>query len=144
MGGITMEEQLVSLEVAKLLKDKGFNIPCESCYVLTTNSLWELLGERRGTWCEICTQIDWNNGKNGNTISAPTQSIVAKWLREKHNFHIIIYNNASGYGYEITKADNGTHISNDMNDGPNSRGLWDTYEEALEAGLLGTLKLIKK
>lgn len=125
-----MEEQLVSLEVAKLLKEKGFNEYCALAYADEDLHLISL-----NTKNSFIDEI-------GVGYSTPSQSIAAKWLREKHNLHICIYNNASGYGYEITKADNGTHISNDMNDGPNDGGLWDTYEGALEAGLLETLKLI--
>lgn len=123
-----MEEQLVSLKVAKLLKEKGFNEFCAYAYadkdlhLVKMNTLNEYLNKKE--------------------CSTPIQSLAQKWLREECNFHITIYNTASGYGYEITKADNGTHISNDMNDGPNNGGLWDTYEGALEAGLLGTLKLV--
>lgn len=123
-----MEEQLVSLEVAKLLKEKGFDEYCENIYRIDTEQLMKTF-RKNSTLPRVC-------------CSVPTQSLAQKWLRERGNLHISIYNNASGYGYEITKADNGTHISNDMNDGPNSGGLWDTYEGALEAGLLETLKLV--
>lgn len=51
-------------------------------------------------------------------------------------------NCACGYGYEISKADNGTHITSSVYEGTNDGGEWDTYEEALEAGILETLKLI--
>lgn len=73
----------------------------------------------------------------------PTQSVAQKWLRETKNLHICIYRNASGYGYDISKADNGTHIINDLSDVPNDGGQWDTYEEALETGIQEALKLIK-
>lgn len=101
-----MEEQLVSLEVAKLLKTKGFSA-----------------------------------GSN-HYLEGPTQSVAQKWLRETKNVHICIYNNACGYGYEICKADNGTHIVNDALKGPNDGGVWDTYEGALEEGLKRALELI--
>ena len=48
---------------------------------------------------------------------------------------IMLYNCACGYGYEISKADNGTHITSSVYEGPNDGGKWDIYEEALEAGL---------
>lgn len=72
----------------------------------------------------------------------PSQSLVQKWLREIKNLHICIYRNASGYGYDISKADNGTHIINDLSDGPNDGGQWDTYEEALEVGIQKAIELI--
>lgn len=74
----------------------------------------------------------------------PTQSLAQKWLRETKNMHICIYKNASGYGYDISKADNGTHIINDLSDGPNDGGQWDTYEGALEAGIQNALKLVEE
>ena len=70
----------------------------------------------------------------------PTQSFAQKWLRETKNMHIAIIRNACGYGYDICKADNGTHIADGVFDGPNDGGQWDTYEEALEAGMQKALK----
>lgn len=47
------------------------------------------------------------------------------------------------YGYDICKADNGTHITDGIFKGPNDGGQWDTtYEEALEVGIQEALKLI--
>lgn len=129
MGRI-MEEQLVSLEVAKLLKEKGFDEYCENIYRIDTEQLMKTL-RNNSNLPKVC-------------CSRPTQSLAQKWLRERGNFHIAIYNNAFGYGYEITKADNGTHIVNDLDAGPNAGGKWNTYEEALEEGLREALKLIKR
>ena len=35
---------------------------------------------------------------------------------------IMLYNCACGYGYEISKADNGTHITSSVYEGPNDGG----------------------
>lgn len=96
-----MTEELVTLETAKLLKEKG-----------------------------MFTDIEF-----------PPQSIAQKWLRETKNLHITIYNSASGYTYDISKADMGT-VLYCFPEGPNDGGNWDTYEEALEAGIQKALKLI--
>lgn len=72
----------------------------------------------------------------------PPQSVVQRWLRETKNLHICVYNCACGYGYEISKADNGTHIASSTYKGTNDGGEWDTYEEALEAAIQEALKLI--
>lgn len=109
-----MKEQLVSLEVAKLLKDKGFDEYCEDAVNYISGNLSK-------------TRFRVNSELPNVYCSMPTQSIAAKWLREKHNLHICIFNNVAGYCYEVAKTDNGTHI---------------TYEEALEEGLKETLKLI--
>lgn len=98
-----MEEQLITLETAKMLND----ILPYRCYY------------------------------------QPTQSLLQKWLREIKNLHIAIIRDACGYGYDICKADNGTHIADGVFDGPNDGGQWDTYEEALEVGIQESLKLIK-
>lgn len=72
----------------------------------------------------------------------PSQSLVQKWLRETKNLHISIIRNACGYGYDICKADNGTHITDGIFKGTNDGGQWDTYEEALEAGIQKAIELI--
>lgn len=96
-----MTEELVTLETAKLLKEKG-----------------------------MFTDIEF-----------PPQSIAQRWLRETKKLHITIYNSASGYTYDISKADMGT-VLYCFPEGPNDGGNWDTYEEALEAGIIKALKLI--
>lgn len=68
--------------------------------------------------------------------------LLKKWLRETKNLYIEIYRNACGYGYAIVKANNGTWMEDDDSKGPNDSGNWDTYEEALEAGLQEALELI--
>lgn len=97
-----MTEEIVTLETAKLLREKG-----------------------------MFTDIEF-----------PPQSVAQKWLRETKNIHICVYNCACGYGYEISKADNGTHITSSVYEGPNDGGKWDVYEDALEAVLQEALKLI--
>ena len=82
--------------------------------------------------------------KGFNYYHFPTQSLAQKWLRETNNLHISIIRNACGYGYDICKADNGTHITDGIFDGPNDGGQWDTYEEALEVGIQEALKLVEE
>lgn len=126
-----MTEELVTLETAKLLKEKGFNEYCKFVY---TNEGLHLMS--LSTTNIFIGEIDLG-------YTAPTQSLAQKWLRETKNLHIEIYRSACGYGYEISKADNGTHIASSTYKGPNDGGEWDTYEEALEAGIFEALKLIR-
>lgn len=112
-----MTEELITLETAKLLKEKGFQ---QRKYLINVSTLHH------------CYKY----------LSVPPQSVAQKWLRETKNLHIEIYRNACGYGYIIVKANNGTWIKADDSKGPNDGGKWDTYEEALEAGLVESLKLI--
>lgn len=123
-----MTEEFVTLETAKLLKEKGFNEYCKNVIDIA-NILRVTLYRTNSNLPKQC-------------FSLPTQSLAQRWLRETKNLHIEIYRSAVGYGYAIVKADNGTWQEDDDSKGTNDGGLWDTYEEALEAGLVECLKLI--
>lgn len=125
-----MIEELVTLETAKMLKEKGFNKFCSFAYI--------------DEYCNLMSVHTTNSliDKMGLGYSAPNQSFAQKWLRETKNLHICIIKYASGYSYDICKEDNGTHIAEGVFKGPNDGGEWDTYEEALEAGIQEALKLI--
>lgn len=129
-----MTEEFVTLETAKLLKEKGFKEDVFTFYEVDCVEGDMILSE---TYDE-----SENFNEKNDCLSAPTQSLAQKWLRETKNIHICVYNCACGYGYEISKADNGTHIVSSVYEGPNDGGKWDVYEDALEAGLQEALKLI--
>jgi hypothetical protein len=85
------------------------------------------------------TPYDWNS-KAGYSI--PTQSILQKWLREKHNIHIEIYlghdENKIWWNVELYKIELGYNF-----EPTNLEDIGgDSYEEALEFGLQKALKLI--
>lgn len=126
-----MTEELITLETAKLLKEKGFNEYCK-----------DIIREDNGRMMQSVFRT--NKDLPKGAYSRPTQSIAAKWIRETKNLHISIIRNACGYGYDICKADNGTHITDGIFDGPNDGGQWDTYEEALEVGIQEALKLVEE
>lgn len=129
-----MKEELVTLETAKLLKAAGFKEDVSIFY--------ELVCEEGSYEYELFESYDAQNyNASVYSFSAPTQYIAQKWLREIKKLHITIYNSASGYTYDISKADMGT-VLYCFPEGPNDAGNWDTYEEALEAGILKCLKLI--
>ncbi len=145
-----MEEQLISFETAKLAKEKRFDVPTLRNYLEDTLDDFNIFNN---------TPFDFNNTKDegGNIIeehpfsSAPTQSLLQKWLREKYNIHINIY--ASGVGLyatvvnQIIKTGPGAmdykYNQADAKGSKYKNGNHDTYEEALEAGLQKALKLIK-
>ena len=60
-------------------------------------------------------------------------SLLAKWLREKHNIHLIAYKNINidGYDWCYITTDGITNINS-----------YKTYEEAYEIGLQEALRLI--
>ena len=94
-----MTEELVTLETAKLLKEKG-----------------------------MFTDIEF-----------PPKSVAQKWIRETKNLHIgISYMYENYWLYDILTIP--THDLIGLSDRPIFR--YNTYEEALEAGLQEALKLI--
>jgi hypothetical protein len=76
-----IKEAYCSYEVAKLLKEKGFNEYCLKNYWSSDKELhdwkWELSYNR-------------NSDENRNTkdCAAPTHQMAMAWLREKHNLYI--------------------------------------------------------
>ena len=73
-------EDYVSFEIAKLLKEKGFDCECRGYYD-TTKHLDYML-EHSGS------EMDSNDGPDCY-ISAPTIQMAMKWLREVHNKIIV-------------------------------------------------------
>ncbi len=68
-------EDYVSFEVAKLLKEKGFNVPHYYC-----SRVYSDKGTLQGV-----ESVRFNGVKY---ISAPTLQMAMKWLREKHRITI--------------------------------------------------------
>lgn len=124
-----MEEQLISFETAKLAKEKGFG----------GKELTTLNGYFRGG---ILCNIPCNNKSDfchEDEFSAPTQSLLQKWLREKYKIivSINIMSDLSYYSLLIDINENKLDLKNQSK----NRG-FNTYEEALEVGLQEALKLI--
>lgn len=122
-----MTEEHVTLETAKLLKEKGFNEYCKDII----------------NYKGIIMETIFRTSKDLPKLfyPCPTQYIAQKWLREIKKLHITIYNSASGYTYDISKADMGM-VLYCFPKGPNDAGNWNTYEEALEAGIQKALSLL--
>jgi hypothetical protein len=110
-----MEETIVSFKVAKLAKKKGFDISQSQMYASNGNITDKVYDF--DNWCE-----------------APTQSLLQKWLREIHKKHI----NVQPFYYKSNFISWDLKIHNTY-----YKDKFNTYEEALEKGLLEGLKLIK-
>ena len=70
-------EDYYSYEIAKLLEEKGFDIPVWTRYEENNDEV--IFGDK----------YNWNNSPMGQ-ISAPTHQMAMKWLREVHNIYIDI------------------------------------------------------
>jgi len=132
-----MKEQLITLETAKLAKEKGFDV--EGCFAIYQ--------EKGNLIISYEDMIDFTDQERVSRMFsavalAPTQSLLQKWLREVHNIHCSSDCNASGWMWVIEKT-NGTFIKDSEFSGDiPEAGMWETSEEALEEGLIEALKLI--
>ena len=113
-------EDYVSLEIARLLKDKGFN---EYCMAFRSPS---------GALFRSSHDIkNFEDGKTiGGAIAAPTLQTAMKWLREKHNIDIFPWKIGKGiYSCAIFNSNTGQDLSSDK-DFPSEK-----YEETAEAAI---------
>lgn len=128
-----MEDTIIQFEIAKLAKEKGFNYKVRQHYRDGNNYNQELIfGGSLYDMNSLEEQKLWNT----NLYSAPTQSLLQRWLREVHNIDITVALVGNGYGFYIHKNRNYT------NNGENYGVSGYTYELTLEAALKEALKLI--
>lgn len=121
-----MEEELVSFETAKLAKEKGFGWKVSLHYESNGNRFFD--------------KVECNFNNVELICSAPTKSLLQKWLRDVHKTIVQIecnyYDDKLGWNtYSVTVC-YGQHNQE-------TRSFYKTYEEALEIGLQEALKLIK-
>ena len=110
---IVMTEELVTLETAKLLKEKGFQ---QRKYFINVSTLHH------------CYKY----------LSVPPQSIAQKWLRENHSIHIAVdFNQYGRWYYRLYDIEDYDFLSETEVD-----KIYKSYEEALEAGIEEALKQI--
>lgn len=128
-----MEEQVISFETAKLAKAKGFNE--ENGHTAYSEDGLKCISTKSSFYDEV-----------KYPIQDSTQSLLQKWLRDKNNLHVFI-----GYRMDIKKWDSHTfNLNITAKEYIKDRTLfkfhlstvYDSYEEALEAGLKEALELI--
>ena len=115
-----IEEQYVSIETAKLAKEKGFiGVWCRKSYY--NNSLSPYPSE---------------NATVTLALAAPTQSLLAKWLRENNRISVEYYFEKTSMDWfiAIVMMDEVCHTI--------YLSGFNTCEEAIEAGLKEALKII--
>jgi hypothetical protein len=122
-----MEDQIISLETAKLAKEKGFGkwngSRDNSIYVVTKYFHIKPKGYNINDWSEDKVynisgyDMNWTDNNQQIFTFAPTQSLLQRWLREVHKIHLVVQ----------------------LGDGTR---LYKTYEEAMEKGLKESFKLI--
>lgn len=131
---ITIEEQFVSFDTAKLLKDAGFDIPCRGVYVTDRTGYYEFREyDNKQTTDDLCWNAD--DGFQYEYL-APTQSLAAKWLRDVHKIDIVVD--------VIDEKDYCCDIFQNKQRKSIAESVKQSFEEVLEDGLKYALSLIKK
>lgn len=153
-----MQDKIVTLETAKLAREKEFDIHSdyryveneaksqhkkdlinwkdyrvEECIDYNKDYAYKSVERLKETYNEI-----FKNNDKGYYLSAPTQNLLQKWLREKHN--ILVYclptNEGNSWYYQISIFPDECITQFDLENKY-------SYEQALEEGLYEALKLIK-
>ena len=109
-----IHDEIVTYEVAKLAKEKGFDVPTAKNY----------------------------RHENGATCNAPTQNLLQRWLREEKGVVVEVMclpttRTSSKYEYKrhIFWGSDGHYIEGEYGD-----EIFDTYELALEDALIYALE----
>ena len=134
-----MKDKIISTRTAKLAMEVGFN--------LNIGTGWFY----KSSYGEI-----WTNNKGGidgklKTYTKPSQSLLQKWIREKHKIHCqsVLYGDGKHYWPSLIDIENepikryNERLSYKYYHQKNGV-ITTTYEKALEIALYDALLIIKK
>ena len=111
-----VEEDYVSFETAKLLKEKGFDEPCFR--YAESKKIYE-----SGAWMVA--------NVTGGAVGIPTLQMAMKWLREAHNLHIDVDPSEGNWNPTVLELENWTCAVKFGDNIP----IQDSYEQACEAAI---------
>jgi hypothetical protein len=132
--------EFVTFEIAKKLKEKGFNVPC--IYAYCEQGGWNKYTQKREPITYILrtdanpfgtyyTGKNWNKeyetNKNKIQCSAPTISQVLKWLRDEKKLHVRASIYFIGWCVDVTNMDGKRIYSTECE--------YYNYEQAAIAGI---------
>jgi hypothetical protein len=132
-----MRDDVILFETAKLARDKGFKIPCDGRYYWDHKWQLSLKGAVK------CSNDSGMDDRANVSYCAPTQSLIQKWLRDEHRIYVTVSSIEDGeailFDYAIKQKAQifgFSEIQSKLEE-------FKTYEEALEAGIIKALNLIK-
>ena len=146
-----MEDTLITFETAKLAKEKGFDVKTTHNLANKVEISYKNYGRHdileNDTYENVTIPAE--EGVDGTHLHnkfvserfyQPTQSLLQRWLREKHRIYII------SKPFHDSLLDKTTYVSDVIRIGDGKvikSPKLDTHEESLEYALLEALKLIK-
>lgn len=131
-GHTILFEDYVSFKTAVLLKEKGFDVPCDSYYTYFESNVTLYKG-----YLHEFSDSNINHNKHNDRTSRPSQSLALKWLREVHKIFIEInvsidINGDYHYNYSILDKEC-KYIKRFID-------YYSSHESCVEAALLFVLK----
>lgn len=145
-----MRLRLVELETAKLAHEIGFDVEVEDYYAIAN---YDDLFQKNDVFLnnDVGCYTNWNSGKYDDLCthySAPTQELLRKWIRDTYDIEIVITPMGSSHKnnkiYEVFIHDycNSKNYIDKVGEPISSLQRIKLYEDALEAGLKETLRLL--
>lgn len=131
-----MTETLVKLQTAKLAKQKGFNVTVKHRYRKDEADMHLMPYLAAINFNDPCFQ---DEGRQ--YTSAPSQTILQKWLREVHNVIVFVapvVPHCKEFGYTIVHHESSYSKLTEVD----CSQFYDNYELTLETGLEESLKLL--
>ena len=139
-----IREDYVSFEIAILLKEKGFDEPCNRVYMHDGKCVCAphfMEGESfvdNDDIDAVKRYNDWIDYIQGEyAYLCPSISLAMKWLREVHNFNVNIELTIHGYfcSFSHIVRDSLGHIIDIEDSEAWETAYYDSYEEACEAAI---------
>jgi hypothetical protein len=135
-----IHEEYVSFDTAKLLKEAGWDIPTRGIYRTNRNGDYRFVEYDRKSSLSNCTRC-LTDGFAYEYL-APTQALAARWIREVYKLQVLsnCECDTMKWYYAIYDID----MIDPVRDIHFSEDNYDTYEQAMEAGLQRAVKMIKE
>lgn len=118
-----IREGYVSVDTAKALKAAGFNLRCRYLYRLES-----------GKHVMRCARLE-SDFNAGDLMSCPSLGTATRWIREKGHHVYAQFGHAAGKWRFVVES-----VSVPF--GINGECVFDTYEDAIEGGIMKALELI--
>lgn len=136
-----IHEEICTFEVCKLAKEKGFDLDCPMLYNLEGKLMYGWAYDPMNSGLDMRDLLCHNSKLPlgfGAECTAPTQSLLQRWLREEKGVTICVDIFDDGWFFDIStfyKQDTGVYEVDIPYKSSNVSPVYDTYELALEDAL---------
>ena len=129
----TITEDYVSFEIAKLLKEKGFNESCYTYYDDIDDSINRFDKGYHFNNTSYPWGVPYDISKAKKYVVAPTLQMAMKWLRKEHNIVCNInIESRNFYYYSVFIIKSSIEAQYQLT---SQKPYFETYEEACEAAI---------